>query len=69
MIEDKSVRSTTEAAELPAELPEDVLVFVSMDEKVDLSASMSPKSLAEFVKHMGVTQEAITVAQPPAEEE
>ena len=51
--------------DLPFTETPDVLVSMNLTETTDLTAMMSPKSLAEFLKHYGAQPEALAINNTP----
>ena len=57
-------------SDLPETEPGDVLVSMNLTETTDLTAMMSPKSLAEFLKHYGTNPADLTITpEAPTDDE
>ena len=55
---------TPETPDMPIESG-DVLVSMNLTETTDLTAMMSPKSLADFLKHYGAQPESLAINNTP----
>lgn len=56
-------------SDMPIE-PGDVLVSMSLDSKTDMTAMMSPRSLADFLKHYGTQPADLAItSEAPTDDE